>query len=197
MSTYRTKQLVLGCAIIALVATVAGLTVLWSTQQVLSATEEITQSDKVLTELDEFPFRLANAAKAYHDFIFTGEEPTLALYETATASVQQRLGELQTLVANSPEQKQRIESLRALVQERLQHLQQIVQIRRDEGGEAALTAIAADESGGDSWHRCGGSWKKSKARSGSPSRLRQRQPMPLLNVCIAWLLKERCCYRYV
>src|SRR5882672_9839027 len=149
MQIYQTRRLLLDGGLIALALLTSGLMVMWSTQQVLSTTAGIVYSNQVFTKLDEFPFHLADAAAAYRDFILTGEEQTLEPYQTATAAARQNLVELQTLVAHSPEQQQRVESLRALLGECLQRIQQMQQIRRDEGGEAALAVLATD-AGSDS-----------------------------------------------
>jgi PAS domain S-box-containing protein len=89
------------------------------------------------------PAIVAEAEAAVRGYVITGQEEFLAPYQGALNRVRADLGTLRRLTADNRVQQRRMDELEPLVRERLSRLQQTVELRREQGFEAAQQHIAS------------------------------------------------------
>jgi signal transduction histidine kinase/CheY-like chemotaxis protein len=84
---------------------------------------------------------LIDAQSGNRGFILTGDEHYLTSYQQATTELQTKTKELQSIVADNPEQTATIGQLQAVINERLDRLARGIEVRRTQGLEAASTYV--------------------------------------------------------
>lgn len=117
----------------------------WNTQRVVDDEEWVLRARQVIETLDELRATASEAEASQRGFVITGSKTYLDTYETAAGEIRNQLDELYQLTADNVTQQQRIEALRTPVERRLDGLQQNLDIRRDQGFEAARGIVAAEE----------------------------------------------------
>lgn len=145
MHSYLTKKLTEGFCLAVLLLLSAGALSWWSMQQLITTSEGVAHSHHVLAELNDIPLQFERVQTAYHGYILTGNERELAPYQALVASLEKEIEDVRTVVKDNPAQQQLLESLSPLLQMRLQQLQHAIDLRHEQGFNAALKAITADQ----------------------------------------------------
>lgn len=139
------KQTLAGFGLASVVMVVINALSYWSliqhrqTAYWVAHTHEVDQ--KIKTTLAE----LTEAETGQRGYLLTGEDNYLKLYNDGIASINQHIGELQTLTADNPNQQRRINTLKSLVTQRLAALQQVIELRKDKGLTAALAGVKTSQ----------------------------------------------------
>lgn len=100
-----------------------------------------TQIQQLLIELDDAPLQLARAEAAQRNYMLTGEQRFLALYQNAVQATQKELADLHAFVIPSSAQGRRLEKFGALITEKLAGLQRVMTVQESQGAEAAMRAL--------------------------------------------------------
>ncbi len=87
---------------------------------------------------------LKDAETGQRGFLLTGEEAYLAPFDAARSEIPSALAEIERLTRGTPEQSGRLDSLRRLTQEKLDELQQTIELRRSGNPEEALRIVRSD-----------------------------------------------------
>lgn len=96
---------------------------------------------QVIGTLDQMMSSAKDAETGVRGYVITGDAKYLQPYLDARSGVLIDIQEFATLTADNPNQKGNADELRATVVQRLQQLEGGVQIRRDEGFEAARARV--------------------------------------------------------
>jgi PAS domain S-box-containing protein len=125
-----------------------GVTLHWSMKKLIATTHRVTHTHQVLEELDDIPLQLGRADTAHYDYVLTGDGQYLTAYQTAAHATQKEIEDVRPLIEENQGQQKRLAAVEDLAHERLRQLQQTIDVRRTDGFDAALQAIAA-ENGAD------------------------------------------------
>lgn len=96
---------------------------------------------EVLERLEQFLSSATDAETAERGYVITGDAGYLEPYRHAIQSLGALRRRLQQLMADNPDQERRLQSLGALVEERLAELGSVVDLRQTQGFEAAQKKI--------------------------------------------------------
>ncbi|MBL8088829.1 MAG: CHASE3 domain-containing protein [Anaerolineales bacterium] len=110
----------------------------------IDSNTQISQTLLTLTKLEETLTLIVDAETAQRGYVITGDDAYLEPYYKAIDSktgITQNLNEIQTLIADKPEQQTRLEQLIPLVDERLRVIEQVVHLRKEAGFESAQEVI--------------------------------------------------------
>ena len=119
---------------------VGGLT--WERLSVARAARLWTQrSNDTLITIKDLNLGLRGAETGQRGFLLTGRTDYLAPYEAALRQVSVLEGALSRLTADDPVEQERLRTLGALIEEKLEELAQTVQLRRTDGLAAALVIV--------------------------------------------------------
>jgi PAS domain S-box-containing protein len=108
----------------------------------IEASEWVSHTHAVLAELEGALSTLAEAQTATRGYIITGQEALLEPYQVAAPAVRAHLDRLRSLTADNPHQQRRLAMLESAVAEKLDSLQQNVDLRKQKGFEAAQQRVA-------------------------------------------------------
>jgi len=116
-------------------------------RDLLENNQKVSQTVVVLQRLDETLALLTDAETASRGYVITGEDRFLEPYNAALSSsnsIQQRLQELRQLTGDNPNQQARLDLLDSLAAQKLAFIQQIIDLRKREGFEAAQKAVSTE-----------------------------------------------------
>lgn len=104
----------------------------------------VDHTHEVLAELEEVVSLLKDAETGQRGYLITGEDRYQEPYVLALPEISMAIDEVQELTSDNPVQQQRIAQLRPLVQAKLDELQETIDLRTNEGFEAALAVVLTD-----------------------------------------------------
>jgi len=102
-------------------------------------------TQEVLLNLEDLMTALVNAETGQRGYIITGEESYLEPYQTGTTAVGNAVENLRKLVVVNPDQQARLATIEPLVAQKLDELDQTIDLRRTKGFAAALQLIQTDK----------------------------------------------------
>src|ERR1700680_2122803 len=108
----------------------------------IETSEWVSHTHEVLAELEATLSAIAEAQTATRGYIITGQEAFLKPYQAAVPEVRAHLDRLQSLTSDNPRQQGRLAMLERAVAEKLDSLQQNIDLRRQKGFEAAQQRVA-------------------------------------------------------
>ncbi|MEV0132482.1 CHASE3 domain-containing protein [Dactylosporangium sp. NPDC050688] len=100
---------------------------------------------EVLAAVDEIGDTLKDAETGQRGYLITGEDQYLEPYRNATQAIEAKLREVATLTRDNAAQQQRIAELRPLVTAKFAELQQTIDLRRQQGFDAARAVVLTDQ----------------------------------------------------
>lgn len=127
-----------------LVPLLIGVTLHWGMKKLIATTHRVTHTHQVLAELDDIPLQLGRANTAHYDYVLTGGEQYLTAYQTAAHATQKEIQDVRQLIKENTGQQNVLATVESLAHQRLTQLQQTIDVRRTDGFDAALRAIAAE-----------------------------------------------------
>ncbi|NJO74821.1 MAG: GAF domain-containing protein, partial [Leptolyngbyaceae cyanobacterium RM1_406_9] len=116
-----------------------------SALQVRTASRMESHTYQVLNELESLISAIKDAETGQRGYIITGQESYLEPYTAAVGTLDGRIEQIRNLTQENPIQQQQLDQLTPLVANRLAILQQVIDVRRADGFEAALEMIQADQ----------------------------------------------------
>jgi PAS domain S-box-containing protein len=108
----------------------------------IEASEWMSHTHEVLAELEATLSAVAEAQAATDVYIITGQEVFLKPYQDAGPALRAHLDQLKSLTSDNPYQLRRLAMLEGAVAERLDSLQQKIDLRKQKGFEAAQQRVA-------------------------------------------------------
>jgi methyl-accepting chemotaxis protein len=115
------------------------------TQTVADASELVVRSHETLTHIERVLSTLKDADAGHRDYILTGDEASLEFYRQAQNSLPKELEQLRQLLSGDVEQLRHLESLTALLEQKMVSLRANIEVRRTQGLDAALARVNAGE----------------------------------------------------
>jgi len=105
---------------------------------------KIVHSHEVISTLDELLSTIQDAETGQRGYLLTGDEHYLEPYDTALQSAKSHVDELAHLTSDNPRQQERIGPLKLHINAKFAELKQTIDLRRNQGAQAALTVVASD-----------------------------------------------------
>jgi signal transduction histidine kinase len=142
MSQYlvsRANALVFG-VLIAILLLVGGIT--WHGFSIGREARLLSQHTyNVLGTIKDLGLAVRDAESGQRGYLLTGNDDYLAPYHDAVGRAAFLSGELQRLTADNPAEQERLRALAPILQHKLEELAQTVQLRRDDGLDAAMRIV--------------------------------------------------------
>ena len=127
----------LGLAIFATV----GLISYRGTTNVIEAARWETHTYQVLAELEELISQIKDAETGQRGYVITGDKRYLEPYNAAIKILEQDLNNIRSLTADNHNQQRRVDALEPLVANRLALIQETINLRDEQGFEAARRLV--------------------------------------------------------
>ena len=108
----------------------------------IEASEWVSHTHEVLAELEATLSAVAEAQTAARGYIITGQEVFLQPHQAAVQTVRANLDRLKSLTVDNPRQQGRFAMLESAVAEKLDSMQQNIDLRKQYGFEAARQRVA-------------------------------------------------------
>jgi PAS domain S-box-containing protein len=106
--------------------------------------ELVAQSHETQTELKDALSTVLQAESSARGYVITGDESYLEPYGQADGAIGRKLERLGQLIADNPEQQQRLVLLRSRAGAGLDHLGEIIDLRRRDGFPAAQASVLSN-----------------------------------------------------
>jgi methyl-accepting chemotaxis protein len=126
------------------------LLVIWTTSyrssvQLIETAGLVSHTNQVRLELTELLSHLQDTETAQRGFVLTGQDRYLELYTTGVPQTKASLQQIRQLTADSPNQQRRIDSLEQLVNQKFALQEEIIELRRTKGLDAALKVVQTNQ----------------------------------------------------
>jgi CHASE3 domain sensor protein/ABC-type transporter Mla subunit MlaD len=118
------------------------------TNKVLQASALVRTSHKTLSQIERVLSLLKDAEVGYRNYLLTGNDASLEPYRQAQSGLAKELELLREHLSASAEQTEQLrhlETLKALVEQKLTTMRNTLEVRRTQGAEAALASDNAGE----------------------------------------------------
>jgi len=129
---------------LATIALVGASAYLW-TQRQFEALQQVVRSHELLDRVDLVLSLLKDAEAGQRDFLLTGQEKYLEPGTAASGLVQQTLSALEALTIDDPAQQASVQRIRQLADAKLEHLAEIIQLKRTLGARPAVGVVRIDQ----------------------------------------------------
>jgi len=106
--------------------------------------ESLTRTVEVLAQIQSFVSTLKDAETGQRGFLLTGRESYLEPFLAAKDSLPAELARLRTLLRGDPAQAGRLDSLQTVTTDKLQELNETVELKRAGKADAALAIVLTD-----------------------------------------------------
>lgn len=103
----------------------------------------VAHTYEVLATTRETLSSLQDAETGQRGYIITGDESYLQPYQTSLSHIGGTIDHLRDLAVNDPEREREVDTLRSLVQAKLDELGVTIRLRKEQGGDAASKAVQA------------------------------------------------------
>jgi PAS domain S-box-containing protein len=121
----------------------AGLTY-WNTRHLIEDDRMVAHSHEVLDALEQLISTLKDAETGQRGYLITDEPRYLDPYNSAVATLRDRIEHLERLTADNPGQRARLGDLERHMAAKLDELKQTLDLRRDRGFDAARRLVVTD-----------------------------------------------------
>lgn len=105
---------------------------------------DVQHSNEVYVRLERVLALARDAETGQRGYVITGRDDYLEPYRDAEPKLERQLDQLSSLLQNDPPQMQRLARLRGLVDEKHRELQQVIDVRREKGFDAAQAIVMTD-----------------------------------------------------
>ncbi|MCC5616995.1 response regulator [Nostoc sp. CHAB 5836] len=121
-----------------------GLISYQSTNELIETSRNENHTYQVLSKLEDLHSQLINAETGQRGYVITGEQRYLEPYNAAIKTLEQKVREVQRLTSDNSNQQQRLDVLQPLITRKLAELQETVDLRQNQGFDAAQKLVATD-----------------------------------------------------
>ena len=143
----RINQLVLGgFGLIVLLAAISAVVSQVATQRVSEANHEVRHTYDIEVELKNLETQLLDAETGKRGFVITNQDHYLEPYNRSLEQIDTSFNNLRTLTADEPDQAERIATLEALTDDKLEEMAMVIRLKRQGQDTELLDVILANES---------------------------------------------------
>ena len=131
----------------ALALLIIGAVVRWSyvgMARLTDSSKSVAHTHQVMEDIDRVLSAFDDAERGQRGFMLTGEERYLNPYNAAAGKVQQDIDKVASLTADDPQQQEDIKQLRKLSGDKLNKLQETINLAREGKHDQALQVIRTD-----------------------------------------------------
>jgi len=115
-----------------------------SLQATAASSRTLAQTIEVLGQLNTLLSTLKDAETGQRGYLLTGNESYLEPYSNAKAAMPGEFATMRSLLANRPQQQKRLDELKAIAQQKMDELQETIDLRRAGQADAALAVVRTD-----------------------------------------------------
>ena len=131
------KTIAVGFGLAFSVLLAVGLVQYGTTKQLVEAGHRVAHSDAVLAGIQTVLADVKDAESWLRGYAATGDDRFLAPCRSAISETPNHLRQLRQLALDNPRQQRRLDTLEPLVARRLNHMERVIELRRDRGLLAA------------------------------------------------------------
>ena len=138
------RRLAAGYAAALALMAVIGVVSFTNTASLVTNSEWVEHTHEVLAETDAVLSSLKDAEAGQRGYLITGVDAYLEPYTAAQSSVDDHLAAVRDLTSDNPVQQERLADLEPLIAAKFEEMQQTIDVRSDEGFEAAREIVLSD-----------------------------------------------------
>src|SRR5882762_4359540 len=101
----------------------------------------VAHTHQVRAELADLLSELKDAETGQRGYLITGEDSYLAPYQSALAAIKSTFEDVRKLTADNPNQQRRLAAISPLIDTRLAELKESIDLRRNQGLDAATKFV--------------------------------------------------------
>jgi methyl-accepting chemotaxis protein len=137
------RKIAVGFTAPVVILIVVGSVAYRSTNRLIDASQQVSHTHEVLTQLERVISTLKDAETGQRGYLLTGAERFLEPYTAAVQSIDLDLKNARKLIVD-PSQQRRLDALEPLVTARLESLRATMDLRRQKGLEAAVDLVQTE-----------------------------------------------------
>ncbi len=123
---------------------ISGLIAFLNLQTLEGSNQRIVQTHVAIVALDELLSRVQDAETGQRGFLLTSNETYLAPFDAALQAIPSKLQDIDRLTGENSGQSERLATLKHHVDAKLAELKETIDLRRNDGLQAALAAVNSD-----------------------------------------------------
>ena len=139
------KKLAAGFATGLVVLVGVGGVSFWNTETLIENETWVTHTHEVLEGTVQILGSLKDTETGQRGFLITGEERYLEPYTEGLKSSGDHVSRVRELTKDNPRQQERIRTLEPLIREKFAELNETIELRRNQGFEAAMKVVLTDK----------------------------------------------------
>ena len=139
------RRLAAGFALVVVLMTAIGFVSYTNTQALVDNSDWVEHTHEVLDRTDAITSALKDAETGQRGYLITGVGSYLEPYTAAQAALADAFTQVRELTADNAEQQARLDELEPLVQAKFAEMQQTIDVRDEEGLEAAQEIVLTDQ----------------------------------------------------
>jgi signal transduction histidine kinase len=117
----------------------------WNFINQKETTERVAKSRIILQKLESLLSTVKDAETGQRGYLLTGQMSYLEPHNSAVKKLKPQIEELQKLTKADPDQQQRLTTLNPLITQKLAELQKTIDLRQNQGLDAALSGVLTNE----------------------------------------------------
>jgi methyl-accepting chemotaxis protein len=139
------RRLVAGYAVALVLMSVIGVVSFANTQTLVANSEWVDHTHEVLNETDAILSSLKDAETGQRGYLITGVDSYLEPYTAAQSTVVEHIEGVRELTSDNAKQQARLADLEPLIDAKFAEMQETVDVRSDEGFDAAQAIVLSDQ----------------------------------------------------
>lgn len=139
------RRVAVGFLIVLIGVIVIGGITLLSAHQLTTNNALVVHTLDVLNELENLLIIAIDAENGHRGYVITGSQEFLEPYNIAVAGLETQLDRIDAMTSDNPSQQSRAEDLRSLFVQRMDILRQTIELRDEQGADAAIRRVATGE----------------------------------------------------
>lgn len=139
------KRLAVGFGLAGFILFIVAAVSYKTTDDLIRNEQMVAHTHQVRNNMSLVISTLADAETGQRGYTLTGNDLFLAPYDAAIRNIDTVVQNLQRLTADNPNQQRRLAALVPVINAKMTHLRQTVDLRREQGFEAALKSVVGDQ----------------------------------------------------
>ncbi|MCC9643858.1 response regulator [Rhodopirellula sp. JC740] len=131
----------LAVAAVIIVLVISGVIALHNIRELQQTRLKVGLTLKVLALLAEIEGSVMDAERGQRDFLITGDDDHLKSFDEAIRRTEEGMDQFDELLDDHQIQRSKFEELKPLVQERIEHLRNVLKVRTEQGADAARETV--------------------------------------------------------
>jgi two-component system, sensor histidine kinase and response regulator len=136
------RKILAGFLLALVISLIVGFVLYRNAARIISTERWVRHTDEVIEQLDKLVESLVDLDAGQRGYLLTTNEIFLNRVAAAERGIPAQVEKLEQLTADNPLQQQRIPSLRSALKTRLESADQVIDLRRSVGVDAALAMLA-------------------------------------------------------